>query len=295
MNKNQNKDINSEIEAFNSLNSQPQSTIIVSKKISNLNSINNKKLNITNNKNKENNKQQKNLNIKKGINKPKLIKKTIKIRQINKAHVKLEKDNDKLDNSDKDSNSNLDLDNVSNSYQSDLDKSKKNLRGYNDITNNKDSYVYKYHNDNDEITKTSKNTDNINNIENTNNIEEKNENVFKKWTLITENSNYTSYLNIDKYKFQLNNKPQDKLGTLQPHGLFKLFFTEELYESMLESTNTYIKKFKKKHENAVSCRVGKVDIITANELKLFIGVYLYLCFNYKSAYIGICILIKFSL
>ena len=103
---------------------------------------------------------------------------------------------------------------------------------------------------------------------------------FKKWALINEKDNYNDYLKLNNAN-QPKILPQEKLTTLTPFELFKLYFTDELFKQIFESTNHNLNYIKKNNKILNSVWRRQKDI-TLNEIKLLVGVQLFLAINHNA-------------
>jgi len=124
----------------------------------------------------------------------------------------------------------------------------------------------------------------------------------QKWRAITnikDQKNYNDYLNLD---FKNNDIPANRANylkinitedkSLEPYEYFQLFFTDEFLGSILEYSNTYYNEFKDDYTQSYKllCPKGrrkqKFQVITLDELKVFLGIKLWMTFNKTSDVAG---------
>lgn len=116
-----------------------------------------------------------------------------------------------------------------------------------------------------------------------------------KWTSIDETSGYADFKKYNDMTFPLSeNPPQLTYNKHTPYQIFSLFMTENLYQEFADSTNRFIAKRvkNKSREILLDKTMRKMDhyakyIITANEIKTFLGIILYMNFHHLKNYGGI--------
>ena len=91
----------------------------------------------------------------------------------------------------------------------------------------------------------------------------------------------------------LNQRPQDNLIENNPFELFQLFFTDELFQHFVDSSNRFINENIEQKSSFLDCKIQpRYDVkqknITLNEMKLYIGIILFFGICSKS-YLGILI------
>jgi len=116
----------------------------------------------------------------------------------------------------------------------------------------------------------------------------------KIWELITNYSNYNNYLKCDDEHFPLPSAPQDNFEGLDPYQMFKLYFTEELFEHIFNSTNYHRTHFNKTNycrlynitKKEMKRETPRNKEIEFEEIKVFLGILLFMAFSRHSNYLS---------
>jgi len=120
----------------------------------------------------------------------------------------------------------------------------------------------------------------------------------RQWKLINQddtdpNTTYNSYLQLEK-KYPMPSYadlPQKALVNKEPYQLFELFFNDQFFNDFATSTNKAIeKKWGKYNSRKIITTRNEIKtletrIVTKNEMKVFLGIILYMNFNHLRNYL----------
>jgi len=109
------------------------------------------------------------------------------------------------------------------------------------------------------------------------------------WSLIKDKDGYDNNLKLNNKTFPFVEKaPQHKVGDSEPIEIFNLLFTEELFKFVRDSTDNFISthKTERKRNSVVKDTFMIQKRVTTNEIKVFIGLKLFMSFNNLSFYNG---------
>ena len=106
----------------------------------------------------------------------------------------------------------------------------------------------------------------------------------KNWTLINEyeKKSYNNYLKLNNTSLPVNEKSSKELiGDIEPLDIFKQLFSDMLFSHIHKSTNLHIKDTKKNRKrNSVLKDTNQIKKkFTVNEIKIFIGMKLFMSLN----------------
>jgi len=124
------------------------------------------------------------------------------------------------------------------------------------------------------------NNTNTNNVNNTNNPNNTNT-YLMDWEPLVDLDKYNLELNLDDETCPLpEEKVQDKYADYEAYDIFKLYFTDELLNHVVDSTNEYLQKERSTLRFVTIRKEGKENYadLTVNEFKVFLGMKIY--FNF---------------
>ena len=102
-----------------------------------------------------------------------------------------------------------------------------------------------------------------------------------KWDIIPDLSNYNQELKLDDETFPMPKvRPQDKYVEYDPSEIFKLYFTNELINHIVDSTNEHLTNERKKLKLIIirKDRTTSYNDITPDEYRVFLGMKIF--FNF---------------
>jgi len=123
------------------------------------------------------------------------------------------------------------------------------------------------------------------------NNESKNIEELINWEQVTDLKNYNEYLKFDDEHFPLASfRPQDKYVEYEPYDIFNLFFTDELINNIVDSSNENIKSIRDSLNFTISKKCRKdlhYCFLNANEFRVFLGIKIHFNFRNNSRVDGI--------
>jgi len=113
-----------------------------------------------------------------------------------------------------------------------------------------------------------------------------------KWTLIEDEGKYDNHLKLDDEHWPLHRFVQEDYGEYNPYELFQLFFTNDLFQHFYESTKYHAEKKNhktksKRYEVLVQKKSYCKLPIKKNEIKVYLGILLFMSLNKLGNYTGI--------
>ena len=135
--------------------------------------------------------------------------------------------------------------------------------------------------------------------DNANSLNDENDNADgerKIWKVVPEKSfpEFQNYLNINDETFPLpKDLPQYKYQDCNPYEIFQLFFTDQLLQLFVDSTNNFINNYRKNRDIFINISAPdatnldfKQDLITLKEIKVYLGIRMLFCINRKHTFLG---------
>ena len=104
-----------------------------------------------------------------------------------------------------------------------------------------------------------------------------------KWSLVSDHKNFNKYLKLDDEHCPMpSSLPQDKFKDSNPIEIFSAFFTDQLLQHLVDATNEYFGDFRKGSVynmlKGPTCKRKFYNNLTLNEMKVFIGIKIYINF-----------------